>query len=378
LPRSFGDMPGYKCDLTPHRSKRHHPLIHEHRRYTTMLNSPPQLAVVVPCYNEEEVLPETCSRLTALLRRLETADKIRPLSKIYFVDDGSRDKSWDLIAGFARANLPVVGVKLSRNQGHQNALVAGLFSARGDAIVSVDADLQDDLEAIERMVDFYLSGCDVVLGVRKKRDTDAMFKRVTAESFYRLMATLGAQTVHNHADYRLMSRRAVDALREYREVNLYLRGIVPLIGFPTAIVEYERSTRFAGESKYPFKKMVGLALEAVTSFSAVPLRLISVLGFAVFAGAMFVSGWALWATLFTDKAIPGWASVVLPMYFLGGVQLLALGVIGEYLGKLYVESKARPRYFIEQHVEGTPASDAIASSGGNDIQQMTPSISIGK
>src|SRR5437879_1527604 len=306
-----------------------------------MPNPATQLAIVVPCYNEEEVLPEACARLSALVARLQKIGKIGPASRIYFVDDGSLDSTWELIATFVHSGLPVVGVKLSRNRGHQNALIAGLFSAKGDAIVSVDADLQDDLAAIERMLDHFHDGCDIVYGVRKRRDADSFFKRFTAESFYRLMAALGASTIHNHADYRLMSRRAVESLQSYREVNLYLRGVIPLIGFPSAVVEYERSSRFAGKFRYPLKKMLALALDAVTSFSVFPLRLISFLGFIVFVGAMAVSGWALWTALFTDRAIPGWASVVLPMYFLGGVQLLALGVIGGYLGQLYVEGKSR-------------------------------------
>jgi glycosyltransferase involved in cell wall biosynthesis len=227
-------------------------------------------------------------------------------------------------------------------------LLAGLLSAEGDAIVSVDADLQDDLEAIEHMLDHFHEGCDVVYGVRARRDTDSFLKKFTAEGFYRMMAGLGAQTVHNHADYRLMSRRAIESLRGYREVNLYLRGIIPLIGYRSAIVEYARSARFAGKSKYPLRKMLALALDAVTSFSVFPLRLISFLGFMIFTGAMGATAWALFAALFTDRVVPGWASIVLPMYFLGGIQLLALGVIGEYLGKLYVEAKSRPRFFIEQ------------------------------
>ncbi|SRR5260221_6799966 len=316
------------------------------------------LSIVVPCYNEQEVLPETCRRLTALLERLCVAGKIAQESRIYFVDDGSRDSTWSIITDYVRIGLPVVGVKLSRNRGHQNALLAGLFSARGDAIISVDADLQDDLEAIEVMLDRFHEGCEIVYGVRKHRHVDSFFKRITAQYFYRVIAALGAQTIPNHADYRLMSRRAIDALQEFREVNLYLRGIIPLLGFRAAVVEYDRSKRFAGESKYPLKKMLELAFEAVTSFSVFPLRLISFLGFIVFVGAMAVTGWALWVALFTARAIPGWASVVLPMYFLGGVQLLALGVIGEYLGKLYLEAKSRPRFFISQII-----GDSVAGQG---------------
>lgn len=313
------------------------------------------LAVVMPCYNEEEVLPETCGRMTALLQKLVAAGKISPESRIYFVDDGSRDRTWTLIQSFVANGSPVVGVKLSRNRGHQNALLAGLFAARGDVVVSIDADLQDDIGAVEAMLDRHAEGSDIVYGVRKRREKDTFFKRFTAESFYRLISVMGAQTVFNHADYRLLSRRAIDALRQYREVNLFLRGIVPLIGYRSAIVQYDRDARFAGESKYPLRKMIALALDAVTSFSVVPLRFISFLGFAVFLFTTIMSGYVLWIRLFTDIAVPGWASTLLPVYFLGGVQILCLGVIGEYLGKLYAESKDRPRYFIEDIVGSEPA-----------------------
>lgn len=307
-----------------------------------------QLAIVVPCYNEQEVLPETSKRLIALLHRLQEAKKIGIASHIYFVDDGSRDATWSIIQDFVKSGLPVIGIKLSRNQGHQNALLAGLFSAEGDAIVSIDADLQDDIEIIEKMVDYFQAGCDIVYGVRKHRNTDTFFKRFTAEAFYKLFAWMGAQTIYNHADYRLMSRRAIESLKEYREVNLFLRGIIPLIGFRSEIVEYDRTMRFAGESKYPLKKMIALALNAITSFSVFPLRVISFLGLLIFSGTMLVTAWALWSALFTNKVVPGWASTVLPLYFLGGIQLLSLGIIGEYLSKIYIESKLRPRYFIEK------------------------------
>jgi polyisoprenyl-phosphate glycosyltransferase len=319
-----------------------------------MPSQPTQLAIVVPCYNEQEVLPEACDRLTSLIRRLQDTGRVAGESRIYFVDDGSRDSTWPLIAGFVGAGLPVVGIKLARNRGHQNALLAGLFTATGDATITVDADLQDDLGAIEAMLVHFRDGCDVVYGVRKRRDSDTWFKKLTAEAFYRFMASLGVETVYNHADYRLLSRRAVESLREFREVNLYLRGIIPLIGFRSAQVEYDRVSRYAGESKYPLRKMLALALDAVTSFSAFPLRLISFLGLIVFLGAMGVTGWALWIALATNKAIPGWASVVLPMYFLGGIQLLALGAIGEYVGKLYTEVKSRPRFVIDEILGGMP------------------------
>jgi glycosyltransferase involved in cell wall biosynthesis len=315
----------------------------------------PSLAIVVPCYNEQEVLPETVKRLASLLERLTTARKVDDDSRIYLVDDGSRDRTWSLIEGHVAQGWPVVGIKLSRNRGHQNALLAGLFAARGDAIVSIDADLQDDVDAIEQMLDHHLAGCDVVYGVRRARTTDTAFKRLTAVGFYRLMRLLGAKTIDNHADFRLLSRRAVESLKAFGEVNLYLRGIVPMLGYPSAIVEYDRAERFAGETKYPLRRMLSLALNAVTSFSVVPLRLISLLGLLLSLGTMAVSAWVLAVSLHPERVVPGWASTVLPIYFLGGVQLLSLGVIGEYVGKLYLESKARPRYFIERIVGVPPA-----------------------
>jgi polyisoprenyl-phosphate glycosyltransferase len=307
-----------------------------------------RLAVVVPCYNEEEVLPETARRMTALLDRLQSLGKISADSKIVFVDDGSTDRTWSVIEQLAAGNNHVSGIKLSRNRGHQNALMAGLFTAEGDALVSIDADLQDDVNAIEEMLDRYRSGVEVVYGVRKRRATDTAFKRLTAQGFYRLIRMLGAESVYNHADYRLMSRRAVEELKQYREVNLYLRGIVPLIGFKSEIVYYDRASRFAGESKYPLGKMIALALDAITSFSIVPLRMIALTGFVIFLGSLGVSVWALWVRLFTDDAVPGWTSIVLPMYFLGGIQIFCIGLLGEYLGKTYTEIKARPRYIIEK------------------------------
>jgi glycosyltransferase involved in cell wall biosynthesis len=330
-----------------------------------------RLAIVIPCYNEQDVLPETCRQVVAVLDRMRQAGKIGSASRVYFVDDGSSDATWRIITDFALSGSPVVGIKLSRNLGHQHALLAGMLSAQGDAVVSVDADLQDDLNAIERMVDQFHDGCDVVYGVRKRRDADTPGKRLSAGIFYRLMAALGAKTVYNHADFRLMSRRVVESLRGFREVNLFLRGIVPLIGFRSSVVEYERGARFAGESKYGLRSMLGLALEGITSFSVLPLRMVSLLGLTVFVGAVGVTLWALWVALFTDKSVPGWASIVLPMYFLGGVELLALGVIGEYLGRLYLEAKSRPRYFIEQTV-GDPGSHASVDRAlANEAGQAT-------
>lgn len=307
----------------------------------------PILAVVVPCYNEEAVFPETRKRLTGVLERLSAAGKIAPESRVYFVDDGSRDATWRLIAEAAAADPRVRGVKLSRNCGHQNALLAGLSQAEGDAIVSIDADLQDDVEAIERMVDAYMTGCDVVYGVRRQRDRDTAFKRFTARGFYRLMSLFGVDLVYDHADYRLLSRRALDALCQFREVNLFLRGMVPLVGFRSEKVYYDRAERFAGESHYPVRKMLRFAAEGITSFSTAPLIFISWMGVLVCLASVATSAWVavVWAV---GRAVPGWASIVLPLTMLGGAQILCTGVIGLYLGKVYREVKARPRYFIEE------------------------------
>ncbi|HEY7490655.1 MAG TPA: glycosyltransferase family 2 protein [Candidatus Tectomicrobia bacterium] len=306
------------------------------------------LGVVVPCYNEEQVLPETTRRLLAMLNCLMAQGQIAPDSRIYYVDDGSKDGTWELIEACSRGDTHVAGIKLSRNRGHQNALLAGLFTAPGDALISIDADLQDDVEAIGRMVHELANGAEIVYGVRQSRNTDARLKRSTAQGFYRLMHMLGAEVVYNHADYRLMSRRAIEALKQFREVNLFLRGIVPLIGFRSACVYYTRAERYAGASKYPFRRMLTFALEGVTSFSITPLRLITGLGMLVFALTLLMSAYALGARLLTNATVPGWTSVVLPMYLLGGIQLFCIGVLGEYLGKIYHEVKARPRYIIEK------------------------------
>jgi len=317
---------------------------------TTNVDAPSRLGVVVPCFNEEDVLPETARRLSDLLGGLIDEGRIAPTSQICFVDDGSHDGTWNLIETLAQNNKLIAGIKLSRNRGHQNALLAGLFTAEGDVLVSVDSDLQDDIGIIPNMLSHYKHGMDVVYGVRKDRSSDSMFKRYTAQWFYRFMSTLGAESVYNHADFRLMSRRAIEALKQFREVNLFLRGLVPLIGYKSAIVQYDRSERFAGESKYPLRKMLGLALDAVTSFSVVPLRLITITGFVVFGLSTVMVFWSLWVRIFTTSAVPGWTSTILPIYFLGGLQILCVGIIGEYLGKLYQEAKARPRYIIEKLV----------------------------
>lgn len=310
------------------------------------------LAIVVPCFDEEQALPRTGPELISFVTRLRDAGKVGVRSRVWFVDDGSRDRTWSIISGFVDAGAPAVGVKLSRNRGHQNALLAGLMLADGDAVVTIDADLQDDLAAVEQMIDRFHGGCDVVYGVRKLRASDGALKRNLAGAFYAVAAALGAPIVAHHADCRLLSRRAIDALREFREANLFLRGIVPLIGFRSAVVEYTRHPRTAGTTKYSLRRMLSLAAAGITSFSVVPLRIISAAGLAVFAGAMAATIWALWVSLFTDRSVPGWASVVLPMYFLGGVQLLALGVMGEYLGRVYIEVKRRPRYIVEEVIGG--------------------------
>ena len=306
-----------------------------------------RLSIVVPCYNEEEVLPETVSRLTALLDRMQASGKIEPESQIIFVDDGSKDRTWELIAVHHQKDPRVRGVKLSGNRGHQTALLAGLFAASGDAIASIDADLQDDVNAIEKMMDAYIDGCEVVYGARSTRTTDTIFKRGTAEGYYKLLNMLGVRVVYNHADFRLLSRRALESLKQYSEVNLFVRGIVPLLGYKSTTIFYERSARFAGESKYPLSKMLALAADGITSFTAFPLRLISMLGIFVSVVSVGMIAWVLWIKLFTSNALPGWASSVIPVYLLGGIQLLSIGVLGEYVAKLYFEAKRRPRYFIE-------------------------------
>ncbi len=312
------------------------------------------LYIVVPCYNEQEVLPETSRRLRAKLEQLMAAGKISRDSRVLFVNDGSKDDTWAIISRLHGECPLFCGVDLSRNRGHQNALLAGLMTAkdRADMVISMDADLQDDVDAVDAMVDKYLDGCDIVYGVRSSRKKDTFFKRFTAEGFYRLMNKLGAETVFNHADYRLMSRRALEGLAQFREVNLFLRGIVPMIGYRTDTVEYERGERFAGESKYPLKKMLAFAMEGITSLSVKPLRIITALGCGVFlvSVVMIIYNIIRWAC---GATVAGWASLSCSVWFLGGLILLCLGVVGEYVGKLYLESKDRPRYIIREVLEDT-------------------------
>ncbi len=319
------------------------------------------LYVVIPCYKEEEVLPETAKRMKKKLTGLMAEGKISADSRVLLVNDGSTDRTWPIIRELHETDKLFCGVNLSRNRGHQNALLAGLTTAcsHADMIISIDADLQDDLDAMDKMIDAYHDGFDVVYGVRSSRETDTFFKRFTAESFYHLMKKLGVDIVFNHADYRLMSRRAVEGLLEFDEVNLFLRGIVPQIGYPWTTVEYARAERFAGESKYPLKKMLAFAFDGISSFSVKPMRLILILGAIIFTISVLMLGWTLFSKLF-GYTTDGWTSMMASLWMLGGIQLLSLGVIGEYIGKIYAETKHRPRFIIEQALldDDKPKKDA--------------------
>ena len=308
-------------------------------------------AIVVPCYNEEAVLAETTSRLLEVMQRV--AEKHADLQgRIVYVDDGSSDGTWPLIGSLSKQHPQVLGLKLAHNAGHQHALWAGLewAAAHTDAAISIDADLQDDVNVIPEMIDLFLGGKDIVYGVRRDRPTDTWFKRTTALAFYKLMSKLGGDIVYNHADYRLMSRRTLAALMTYGERNLFLRGMVRTLGFPQAMVYYDRGERFAGESKYPLRKMLAFAIDGITSFSVRPLRLISIVGlsFMLVALAVIVYGLVAWLC---GRTIQGWTSLLVSLWFIGGALLVALGVIGEYVGKIYAEVKRRPRYFIEETTE---------------------------
>lgn len=310
-----------------------------------------KLYLVVPCYNEEEVLPETSKRLSKKMSSLMEKGLISADSRVIFVNDGSKDKTWEIITDLHKQNKLFGGICLSRNRGHQNALLAGLMTVKDecDAVISMDADLQDDINAIDEMVEKYNEGYDVVYGVRSSRKKDTFFKRTTAQGFYKLMKAMGVETVYNHADYRLMSRRALDGLAEFKEVNLFLRGMVPLVGFRHATVTYERGERFAGESKYPLKKMLAFAFEGITSLSIKPIRLICTLGVLIFCVSI---GMLIYSLIrhFMGHTIAGWASLAVSIWALGGIQLLAIGVIGEYIGKIYLESKQRPRFLISDYL----------------------------
>lgn len=312
----------------------------------------PIIGIVSPCYNEELVLNEAAKQLNEVLKNLIAKDIISDKSFAVFVDDGSKDATWLRITENVALHEHIKGLKLAGNVGHQKALLAGLltFKDEADALISIDADLQDDLNVIETMVLKFTEGIDVVYGVRKQRTTDSRFKRNTALMFYNLMKKMKVNIVHNHADYRLCSSRVLNALSEFDEVNLFLRGIIPSIGFPNDVVYYDRLERFAGESKYPLKKMLSFAWNGITSFSNYPLKLVTIIGFAIFFLCLIMSGYAVFA-LFLGKVVPGWLSTVLPMYFLGGVQLFCFGILGEYIGKIYLEVKRRPRYFIDKRID---------------------------
>ena len=307
------------------------------------------LYVVIPCYNEQEVLPETAKRLRLKCSALMERQIINDQSRVLFVDDGSQDQTWSLIRGLHEADPLFEGIKLSHNRGQQNAFLAGLSAAvdKADCVITMDADLQDDIDAMDAMLDSYMNGSDIVFGVRSNRETDSFFKRHSAQGYYKLMRRMGIELVYNHADYRLMSHRALEALQGYREVNLFLRGIVPELGFKTDVVYYKRAERFAGETKYPLKKMIALAVDGVTSFSVQPLKIISRLGillaFLSLAGLLY----ALISKI-SGTAVSGWTAIVLSIWFLGGLQLLCIGVVGTYIGRIYNEVKARPRFIIEE------------------------------
>jgi glycosyltransferase involved in cell wall biosynthesis len=315
------------------------------------MSRPPILAIIVPCYNEEPVIEETAQRLMAVMDNLKSQSKIAPSSFIYFVDDGSKDNTWSNIVKLHNNNKAIKGLKLSKNVGHQNAILAGLVNVKGqvDCAITIDADLQDDVSAIEKMVENFSQGYEIVYGVRKERKTDSIFKRFTALLFYKFIKLIGADLVYNHADYRLTSRRVIEELSQFREVNLFLRGIFPLMGFKSINVYYDRGERLAGVSKYPLKKMLAFALEGITSFSVTPLRLVTLTGAIVFVFSLALSIWAF-IMVFTGNVVPGWASTVIPIYFLGGIQLLSIGLIGEYIGKIYKEVKVRPKFIKDKEL----------------------------
>ena len=308
--------------------------------------------IVIPCYNEEEMLPITAKALITKMDELIVAKRISPKSRVMLVDDGSKDRTWEIIEQLHESCELFTGLKLSRNKGHQNALLAGLMTAKdyADIIVSMDADLQDDINAIDGFLDKRAEGCEIVYGVRSSRETDTGFKRWTAQTYYKTLAALGVEITYNHADYRMMSRRAVEALSEFKEVNLFLRGIVPMVGFKSDIVTYERAARQAGESKYPLKKMISFAVEGITSLSIKPIRFITGLGFFIFFVSIIMLIYFL-AVHFSGHTVAGWTTAVVSVWALGGLQLLAIGVIGEYIGKIYLETKARPKFIIEKNLE---------------------------
>lgn len=310
-----------------------------------------KLFVVIPCYNEEEVLNETTKRLNEKLECLIKKDVISEESRVMYVNDGSKDNTWELIKSISKSHKLFTGITLSRNKGHQNALVAGLMTAReyADVVISMDADLQDDINAIDEMLEKYNDGCDIVYGVRSSRKKDTFFKKFTAEGFYKFMSLMGVDIVFNHADYRLTSKRVLDEFSNFKEVNLFLRGIFPLIGFKSDKVYYERAERFAGESKYPLKKMLNFAWDGITSFSVKPLRMICILGFVILFISFIIMVYSLIQKII-GNTVAGWAFLTISIWFIGGLQMISIGVIGEYIGKIYNESKARPRYIVSENL----------------------------
>lgn len=308
-----------------------------------------KLYIVIPCYNEEEVLPETVKRLTLKLDQMVKDNLISDKSRMLLVNDGSSDNTWKMICEFFEKNTYVTGITLSRNRGHQNALMAGLMFAKeyADIVVSMDADLQDDINVLDSFITEYNTGSDIVYGVRSSRKKDSFFKKHTALLFYKVMRAMGVELVYNHADYRLMSKRALDVLKEFHEVNLFLRGIIPLIGFKSSVVTYDREQRFAGKSKYPLKKMVFFAIDGVTSCSIKPIRLITTFGFLISGMSVFLLLWVILGSLLNGNTVAGWPTLMVLISFFGGAQILCIGVVGEYVGKIYNETKHRPRYVIE-------------------------------
>ncbi|MEE1154131.1 MAG: glycosyltransferase family 2 protein [Acutalibacteraceae bacterium] len=306
------------------------------------------LYMAIPCYNEQEVLQDTTIKLLKKFKQLMKDGKISDKSRIVYIDDGSKDKTWELITELHKANPFISGLKMSRNRGHQNTLYGGLVTLKdyADVVISIDADLQDDIDAIDKMLDKYEQGCDIVYGVRKKRDTDTFFKRFTAEGFYKILQSMGGEIIFNHADFRLMSKRALDAFADFKEVNLFLCGMVPMVGFKSDIVEYDRSERLAGESKYPLRKMLALAWEGITSLSVKPIRMIMWLGIVIFILAILFGIYSLFSHWF-GFTVSGWTSTFVSIWALGGLQLFAIGIIGEYLGKVYLETKQRPRFIVD-------------------------------
>ncbi len=333
----------------------------------------PVLTIVVPCYNEEEVLPETIMQLTQLLRELNEEGLVSEKSKILFVDDGSKDETWQMIYKNSLKDEMVRGLKLSRNVGHQHALLAGLYTAKAasDCVISIDADLQDDIQVIKDFILKFREGFEIVYGVRKKRDKDSLFKKYTAQGFYLLMQKMGVNLVYNHADFRLMSKRAIEELERFEEVNLFLRGIIPMIGFKSTSVFYERKERLAGETKYPLKKMLSFSFEGITSFSVTPIRFVLVIGFVSFFISVFFGAYFLGLKFLGHTEI-GWTSLITSIWLIGGLQLIAIGLVGEYIGKIYKETKRRPKYIVDIDTYNMPLPRHILNGGGNETEFYHP------